>query len=95
MPPLLLMTLVHGLPEESRLKMALSGRRNRNRDLLLAAAVDRLSTLIWFQTKDGLKGRNRPKSILESMTREEKQEEGYSVPVEEVDAALERIRKGG
>lgn len=32
-------------------------------DHLLALAVDRLGVLIWQQTKDGRKGRNRPKPI--------------------------------
>jgi len=30
---------------------------------LLALAVDRLGVLIWQKTKDGQKGRNRPKPI--------------------------------
>lgn len=32
--------------------------------MLLAAALDRLSTLVWFQTEDGQAGRNRPKSLV-------------------------------
>lgn len=30
---------------------------------LLAETVDTLRTLVWFKTKDGQKGRNRPKPI--------------------------------
>ena len=92
--PSLLATLVYGLPDDSRLMRALSGRRYSSIEILIAAALDRLSTLIWFQTKDGLKGRNRPKSIVESMTREEKHEKTYSVPVDEIEDALKRIREG-
>ena len=75
LPPRLFATLALGLPDESRFKRALSGSRAGGRDLLLAAAVDRLSTLVWFQTKDGVKGRNRPKSIVESMMRKEEEKE--------------------
>ena len=93
LPPRLFATLALGLPDESRFKRALSGSRAGGRDLLLAAAVDRLSTLVWFQTKDGQKGRNRPKSIVESMTRkEEEKEQVFSVPIEEFGETLSRIR---
>jgi len=94
LPPSLLMTLVAGLPEDSRTMRALSGRRVSSGDLLLAAAVDRLSLLVWFQTKDGTKGRNRPQSIVESLTREDKEErKAYSVPVDELEATIRRIRE--
>lgn len=94
LPPLLFATLVAGLPEDSRTMRALSGRRAAPGELLLAAAVDRLSLLVWFQTKDGLKGRNRPKSLVESMTREEKEEQkAFSVPVEEFDETIRKIRE--
>lgn len=33
-------------------------------ETLLAAAVDRLSMLVWMQSKDGQRGKNRPRSIL-------------------------------
>ena len=72
---------------------ALSGRRALQRDLLLAAAVDRLSTLVWFQTADGLKGRNRPKSVVDRLLREDETEKkAYSVPAEELADAIRRIR---
>ena len=72
---------------------AFSGRRVASGDLLLAAAVDRLSLLVWFKTKDGLKGRNRPASLVERMTRAEKREEAYSVPVDELEETIRRIRE--
>ena len=72
---------------------ALSGRRAPQRDLLLAAAVDRLSTLVWFQTADGLKGRNRPKSVVDRLLREDETEKkASSVPAEELADAIRRIR---
>lgn len=95
LPNKLFATLALGLSEDSRFMRALSGSRARGRDLLLAAAVDRLSMLVWFQTKDGAKGRNRPKSIVETMTRQDtttKKEPGYSVPIDELAEAMARIR---
>lgn len=49
-----------GLRDDSRIKMKLSGQSVSFETLLLAGISDRLSTLVWFQTKDGQKGRNRP-----------------------------------
>ena len=95
LPIKLFATLAAGLPDDSRFMRAYSGSRARGRDLLLAAAVDRLSMLVWFQTKDGVKGRNRPKSIVEAMTRQDtttKKEPGYSVPIDELAEAMARIR---
>lgn len=95
LPNKLLATLALGLSDDSRFMRALSGRQARGRDLLLAAAVDRLSTLVWFQTKDGAKGRNRPKSIVETMTRRQdnvETEKGYSVPIDELAETIARIR---
>ena len=56
-----------GLRDDSRIKMKLSGMRTSNEILLLAYAVDRLSVLIWQNTKDGQKGKNRPKSIADAI----------------------------
>ena len=56
-----------GLRDNSRIKMKLSGMRTSNEILLLAYAVDRLSVLIWQNTKDGQKGKNRPKSIADAI----------------------------
>ena len=52
-----------GLRENSRIKMKLSGAKVKPDFLLLAAAVDRLSLLVWSKTKDAEKGRKREKFI--------------------------------
>ena len=36
--------------------------------------VDRLSLSLWLQTKDGQKGVNRPKSIVDQLTKPDKEE---------------------
>lgn len=56
-----------GLRENSRIKMKINGTMVPDDILLLAHAVDRLSILIWQNTKDGAKGRNKPYSIAEAM----------------------------
>ena len=53
-----------GLRDNSRIKMKIAGVDASQTDLLLASIVDSLHTLVWFKTQDGLKGRNRPASIV-------------------------------
>lgn len=67
--PSLAATLAAGLRPDSRIKMAMAGLQYDPALLLSAAAVDRLTTLAWMQTNDGQRGRNRPASIVEAMTR--------------------------
>ena len=67
-------TLAAGLHPGSRSMMALSGSKVPTDLLLLATAVDRLGWLVWSQTKDGQKGRNRPESFV-SILRGDNQKE--------------------
>ena len=60
-----------GLRDDSRIKMKLSGTVVTSEVQLLAAAVDRLSLLVWAQTKDAQYGRNRPKSVVELFSKKE------------------------
>jgi len=55
----------YGLRNDSRIKMKLSGQSVALDTLLLAGISDRLSTLIWFQSEDGQKGKNRPVSLVD------------------------------
>ena len=43
-------------------------------EMLAAAAVDRLSLLVWMNSEDGRKGENRPGSILSVLLGEESDE---------------------
>lgn len=65
LPATMLATLSVGLRDNSRIKMRLSGEKIPRSELLLAAAVDRLSLLVWFMSEDGQNGTNRPTSILD------------------------------
>lgn len=60
-----------GLRDESRIKMKLDGQPATLESLLLAGIIDRLSTLIWFQTKDGQKGKNKPDSMVDQLINKE------------------------
>lgn len=77
LPASLLATLAAGLRENSRIKTILYGEPVTRSDAMLAAAVDRLSMLVWFLSEDGKKGANRPKSVLDALLGEPgRQQEG-------------------
>lgn len=57
-----------GLKEDSRIKMKMNQQLVPLETLLLAGISDKLSILIWFNSEDGRKGKNRPSSILEKLS---------------------------
>ena len=69
-PVPLLATLVWGLGDDSRIKRRAAGMKIDLNTMLHAAMLDRLTALVWMRTKDGAKGHNRPKSVLESLTKD-------------------------
>ncbi len=69
--------LAVGLRDNSRIKMAMNEAETTTEILLMAAIVDRLSLLVWFNTKDAEKGVNRPQSILEKLNPKESMMETY------------------
>lgn len=71
LPVQLLATLAAGLREDSRIKIRLSGCKAPRSELLLAAAVDRLSLLVWFLSKEGTE---HPGSLLDILLGEEPKE---------------------
>lgn len=52
-----------GLRGDSRIKLKMQNLNFSLETVLLANIVDRLSYLVWFKTKDGQKGKNKPDSI--------------------------------
>ena len=60
-----------GLRDNSRIKLKMADMQVGQDTLLLAAAVDRLSLLVWAKTKDAEKGLNRPTSIFDRLTGQE------------------------
>lgn len=64
--------LFFGLRADSRSHMALQDMTVTLEQMLMAMTVDSLNLLVWFQSEDGQKGRNRPKSILDILQGKEK-----------------------
>lgn len=63
--------------------------------ILYAIAVDQLKILVWAKTKDALKGRNKPKSIAQTLLGDKSdnnQTEGFTTK-EEFEKSLENLRK--
>jgi len=83
LPVRLAATLAAGLPETSRIRMKMAGIKTTTQLLMQAAMVDRLSLLIWMQTKDGQKNRRRPKSIAAMLSGEEARSEVQAFDSEE------------
>lgn len=62
--------------------------------LLLACIVDKLNILIWQNTRDGSKGRNRPKSFAEVLLGRDKKKDENIVAfdtAEDFEAALRKF----
>lgn len=93
LPARTLATLAFGLRADSRIKMRLSDQSLRVNTLLLAAVVDRLGLLVWGQTEDGRRDRNRPQSIIDALEGAENAPQGYNTP-EEFEAERRRIING-
>lgn len=60
--------LAVGLPEDARIKKKLHDQQLDLKTMLLARIADYLAIDVWFQTKDGHKGRNRPPSIAKILS---------------------------
>lgn len=67
--------LAAGLPGGSRIRRSLLNLRVTPEVFLLATCADALRTLVWFQTKDGRKNINRPKSIRAALCGEREKTE--------------------
>ena len=88
--------LACGLPSESRVLKALNKQKVDINIMLEAVIADKVSQLVWFQTKDGRKHRNRPKSytkMLMQTSKAEKSERSFRSG-EEFEAARRRIIEG-
>lgn len=98
-PPAYVGTLVLGLPEDSRYKRAMAGTRIGLKETLLAFIVDGINLLIWQNTKNGEKGRNKPASLTNrlmfGMQAEENREFRTVETPEEFHKEFRKIQKGG
>lgn len=89
--------LACGLSQDSRIKMSLSGAGASTAEIMQAAMIDRLSYLVWGQTKDAQKGRNRPQMLVDLLTKPAGDQggnlEAYNTP-EAFEAARRRAMGG-
>ena len=67
--------LASGLRDNSRIKIKMSGLNAAPEVILNAAIAHRTGMLVWMQSKDGAKNRNRPASILDKILNPEKKKE--------------------
>ena len=79
-----------GLKNDSRIKLSMSGQKISIESILLAGIVDRLSYMLWLNTKDGHKGTNKPKSLVETLYSEPKEREEVAF---ETGEEFEKTRK--
>ncbi len=68
MPTSLIAELTEGLSPDSRVKKAVSGRTIDTETALLACILDGINILVWQNTKDAQKGKNRPQSVYLALT---------------------------
>ena len=97
MPPDKVAIFCSGLREDSRIKLKMTGQKVKLDTMLLASIVDRLSILVWTKTKDSQTGRNKPKLLVESLTKPVKvKEELVFTTGEEFERVRNKIlREGG
>ena len=89
--------LFFGLSDGSRIKRALTGEKLTLEQTLMAIIADRLGFLMWAQTKDGQKNRNRPASIYDAL-RGQKHENADVVSFtsgEDFDTMFKKLTLGG
>lgn len=65
--------LAVGLPDGSRIKKRLSGTEVDLTTIILAKIADNTAINVWTKTKDAQKGRNRPKSLLDTLLHRNKE----------------------
>lgn len=86
-------TLSVGLRGNSRIKMKMNHMDLEPEAYLLSAIVDRLSILVWRQTKDGVEGINPPKLIINSFAEKDSGSIGFTT-VDEFEKFREKVIKG-
>lgn len=98
LPARLVATLSVGLRDDSRIKMKMNDMKHPLKTILLAGIMDKLSQLVWMQTKDGINGINQPKSILSCLLNQDDEQgkdiKGFNTP-EEFESEWKSIVEGG
>jgi hypothetical protein len=83
-------TLSIGLRGDSRIKMKMIGAELTRSELLQTVIADYLALILWSKTKDGQKGRNKPKPLRDVITGSKNKKEivGFSTHED-----FERVRQ--
>lgn len=89
-----LVAFVIGLRQNSRTKMAINGMKVPIETVIMAMIYDRINLWIWMNSKDGKKGRHRPESLAESLTKERVKDIEVFDTGDEFDAMLRKIKEG-
>jgi len=77
-PPNMVAVFACGLKDSSRIKIKISGSKVSPEILMLTGIVDRLNLILWTKTKDAQNGRNRPKSVLDTMFKKESEVSAFA-----------------
>lgn len=84
-------TLAAGLRDNSRIRMRATGLTVDVYTLLLARIADAAVLNVYAKTKDAQHNRNKPKSILEALTKEERHELRQFTSGEDFEAEWRRL----
>ena len=82
--------LANGLRDDSRIMLKINGLRVDTKTLLLAHIADNTAINVYAKTKDATTGKNKPKSLLRALT---KNEEKTTREFETGDDFIEEWRK--
>lgn len=94
LPALKVAVFVCGLRNNSRIMMKISESKLPLDTLLLAGVADRLSIMLWQNTKDGQKGKNQPVSIVDQLTKQIEREEVSFESGKDFETEKARILRG-
>lgn len=84
-----------GLRDDSRIRMKMAGQVLTPEQIVSISMLDRLNMLIWMQTEDAKKKRNRPKSMLEAIINKDKKTVDAFRSGKDFEAARMEIIKNG
>lgn len=94
LPALKVAVFVCGLRADSRIMMQISDSKLPLDTLLLAGVADRLSIMLWQNTKDGQRGKNQPVSIVDQLTKQIEREEVSFESGKDFETEKARILRG-
>ena len=96
LPCKMVATFSCGLGNNSRIKMKITDTTVTTEEMLLSALVDNTKLLAWLQSTDGVKGTNRPESLLQRLIQKENEKDVISFSSgEEFDSEWKRLTQGG